>query len=82
MKRFNRIPEFSSSSGLAKVEKIVIFSYRLSFHKIDKRPEQDKKKNRGRGMKLSSSHTHAFRMILVGELLDINKVLLPQSIRV
>lgn len=33
-------------------------------------------------MKLSSSHTHAFRMILVGELLDINKVLLPQSIRV
>ena len=44
MKRFNRIPEFSSSSELAKVEKIVIFSYRLSFHKIDKRPEQDKKK--------------------------------------
>ena len=33
-------------------------------------------------MKLSSSHTHSFRMILVGELLDINKVLLPQSIRV
>ena len=32
-------------------------------------------------MKLSSSHTHAFRMILVGELLDINKVLLPQPIR-
>ena len=44
MKRFNRIPEFSSSSELAKVEKIVIFSYRLSFHKIDKRQEQDKKK--------------------------------------
>ena len=33
-------------------------------------------------MKLFSSHTHAFRMILVGKLLDINKVLLPQSIRV
>ena len=25
-------------------------------------------------MKLSRPHTHAFRMILVGELLDINKV--------